>query len=201
MRPFEAFKTFRALKLHFTNEQYDYFYYCGKTRANIQQFEKSRDKYWYSKLAGHHSPLDLMVAGFVYGNVSWIRDIFESDCEAHLLEMQKRKQSLSYLFQQDLNQIDDLVEVCKVNGNMTPKLLTMQRRGIIMLESLVILNDVLKMFTYWDEKITDTVLWPSERLKALKYRSFLDYDRSFYRSLVKTKLNKESEKTLIQQTH
>lgn len=189
MNSFEAFKTYRALKLHFTNKKYDYFLYQGKSKATIQQFEKSRDKLWFGKLAKHHSPVDLIVANFAYRDVNWVGDLFDETGKNQHLELQRRQQSLTYLFQQDLANIESLVDVSRVSNNQTPKLLTMYRRGGIMLESICILDDIIKVVDYWDQKIEDTVLWPQIRMKIKKLQPFIDYDRDKFKALVKTKLN------------
>lgn len=189
MRSYEAFQAYRSIKLHFTNEKYDWFRYCGKTNATVQQFERSRDKLWYGKLAKHPAPIDLIVSNFAYRDVNWVGDLFDDQGKQQWMELQKRQQSMSYLFQQDLSKVDDLVAACKVVGNNTPQLLTLYRRGEIMLESLSILNDLLKVVDYWDQKIEDGILWPKIKLKIKKLQPFIDYDRFKLKPLVKSKLN------------
>jgi len=175
---FEAFKTYRSLKLHFTNDKYDFFKYHGKTRTTVQQFEKSRDKMWYGKVAKNTSPVDLIVSNFAYRDVNWVGELFDQEGSDSFTEMQKRHQSITYLFKNDLDKIDDLISACKVTNGQTPLLLTLFRRGTIMLETLCILDDLLKVCDYWDQKIGDTILWPTIRRKIKKYAPFIDYDSS-----------------------
>ena len=40
MTGFEVYKTYLALKQHFTKQEYDYFKYNGKVRANENSFEQ-----------------------------------------------------------------------------------------------------------------------------------------------------------------
>ena len=51
MTPFDVYKTYLALKNHFSKPKYDYIKYAGKTRASIEAFNKRKDKYWYEKLS------------------------------------------------------------------------------------------------------------------------------------------------------
>jgi hypothetical protein len=37
----------------------------------------------------------------------------------------------------------------------------------------------------WDKKIADTIVWPSMRLKFIKYTPFIDYDKSKYVKILK----------------
>ena len=50
MTPFEVYKQYVAVKLHFNNEKYDYIKCNGRTK-NITQnsFAKRRDKYYFEK--------------------------------------------------------------------------------------------------------------------------------------------------------
>jgi len=46
MEPFDAYKKFQALKLHFTSDSYDYFKYNGSVKVNKISFETKNDKYY-----------------------------------------------------------------------------------------------------------------------------------------------------------
>ena len=50
MDPFDVYKLYNALKLHFDNESYDAIKYNFKTTVNPQSFFKRRDKYFFAKL-------------------------------------------------------------------------------------------------------------------------------------------------------
>ena len=50
MTPFESYKTFLAVKSHFTTS-YDYIKYNGKVNATQSSFEVRKDKYQYYKLS------------------------------------------------------------------------------------------------------------------------------------------------------
>ena len=51
MTPFEVYKTYLALKNHFTQAKYDYNKYCGKVRASLNSFYKRKDRFWFEKLS------------------------------------------------------------------------------------------------------------------------------------------------------
>ena len=51
MTGYETFSLYQALKLHFTQESYDFFKYNGKTNVSVTTFENRKDKYHFYKHA------------------------------------------------------------------------------------------------------------------------------------------------------
>ena len=67
MVPFDTYKTYLALKNHFTKDSYDYHKYQGKSRASLQSFYKRKDRYWFEKLSRQKEEkdvIDFFVANF-----------------------------------------------------------------------------------------------------------------------------------------
>ena len=58
MDPFDSYKLYNALKLHFENEVYDAVKYNFKTTVNANSFFQRKDKYFFAKLAKTY-PKDL----------------------------------------------------------------------------------------------------------------------------------------------
>ncbi len=187
MTPFEAYKLFLAIKMHFTQPHYDFFKYNGKVNATIQAFEKRRDKYHFAKLAKHRDPTGYLVSYFISNtSATWIGDLFTEEVERGYTDYVARQQSLTYRFSTDLRQIeDDFIRYFKVKEGQHPPLLVLLKRGAIAFETFTILNRHLNFFPLWDKKIDDTVLWPSIRDKSLKYRPFIHYDKAKIKSFLR----------------
>ena len=47
MTGFDVYKTYLALKLHFTKDKYNYFTFNGKSRASQSAFDKRKDRYFF----------------------------------------------------------------------------------------------------------------------------------------------------------
>ena len=60
MTPFDAYKTYLALKNHFSKPNYDYFKYAGKSRTSIASFEKRKDKYWFEKISRNKDDKEIL---------------------------------------------------------------------------------------------------------------------------------------------
>ena len=186
MTPFEAYKLFLALKMHFTTPSYDFFKYQGKMNAKIQTYEKRRDKYQFHKLSRHKDPQGFLVANFAAGNNGWVGELFTEEAERVYTDYLARQQSLTYRFSSDLRELDDdFLSYFKVKEGQHPKLLTLVKRNSISFETFCILNDQLNFFPIWDKKIMDTVLWPSIRDRAIKYTPFIHYDKAKIKSFIR----------------
>jgi hypothetical protein len=187
MTPYEAYQLFLALKMHFTQPQYDYFKYNGKVNATIQTYEKRRDKFQFAKLAKHKDPMGYLVAQYAAGKFTgWVGDLFGEEGERIYTEYLARRQSLTYLFQSDLERLEeDFISKFKVKQGQHPELLVALRQDNISIETFTILNNLLNFFPIWDKKIQDTVIWPAYRDRSLKYSSFISFDKAKYKSFIR----------------
>ena len=187
MTPYEAYRSFHALKMHFTSN-YDYVKYNGKIKADVHSFDQRKDKYQYYRLSKKKDPFNFLIANFVDGDLKWIGDVFDDKSEEAYNSWLKRQQSLTYIFTQDLEKLCTLFNdnFIVVNGQH-PLLLKMYFRREITIETMIILDDILGIFKYWNKNIEDGVLWPSIYKKCMKYKPFFHYDSFKCRKILKTK--------------
>ena len=104
--PFDAYKYYMAIKLHFESESYDAAKYNFKTSISPQSFWKRRDKYHFAKLAKKFPTpddiVDFYISQFVSGN-KWVGDMLDRDeC---FTEWKRKKESLTYTFTNDINSL------------------------------------------------------------------------------------------------
>jgi T4 gene Gp59 loader of gp41 DNA helicase len=190
MTPFEAFKLYTAIKNHFTTESYDYFKYNGKVRASEHSFETRKDKYMFYKLSKHEDPLTFLVSNFAEGKKLWVGDLFDLDKQLAYNEFLRRKQSLTYIFESD---IDNLLEEFDKNFEVPeggyPHLLNLLVRKKLSKETFIIIQDCVRFFTKWNKQITDPVLWPQIALNCKKLHPFLEYDKDKYCGILRKKFS------------
>jgi len=105
LTPFEVYKKYIAIKLHFTSEKYDYFKSNGRSNATEVSFNRRGDYYFFCKLAKKYREyeiVDLFVSNFIANPTLWVGAIFgESSLEVYQ-QWQKRIESCSYSLKQDL---------------------------------------------------------------------------------------------------
>ena len=190
MVPFDTYKTYLALKNHFTKDSYDYHKYQGKSRASLQSFYKRRDRFWFEKLSRQKD--DKEIINFFVSNFTscsdpgslWIGEMIKEG-ELRYTSWQKRIQSLTYLFKQESQEIfENGVETVFDCSKGHPTLLKMFLSGQISLETLVIYDKIFLFGKNFDKKLKDPV-WETLSLKIKKYSPFLHIDVFHYKKILK----------------
>jgi hypothetical protein len=192
---FAAFCMYNALKLHFSSS-YDYFKYNGKTNLSQNTFMRRKDKYHFYKLSRKYSLQDLRdfyVANMIVDGHTWVGNITGPEGEENYRKWQKRIQSLTYRFEQDiiglLDACDAPEDMLKVPDNQLPLLLSEVMRGTIAIETLAILNDIMNFFPMWSKKIDDDIVWPNWKMKVEKYTPFVSYDKQKFKTILKESIH------------
>ena len=192
MTPFEVYKNYLAFKNHFTKKEYDYFKYCGKSRASLESFHKRKDRFFFEKTSRQKSDDEIkyyFVANFVECSDSqtlWIGEIIKNG-ESTYKEWMKKIQSLSYLFQTEINVFvnkENFNKLFECKRGQHPELLKLYLQKAITLETMVILNSILDYVKDFDSKLTDPV-WETVSLKIKKYTPFLNIDVAKYKKTLK----------------
>ncbi len=189
--PFDSYKTYLSLKNHFTKDSYDYFKYCGKSRATIQSFYKRKDRMWFEKVARQKTDqevIDFFVANFVSCNdpeTLWIGEMIREG-DSRYQDWQRKIQSLSYVFKEESqslfeeNKFEDVFKCSKGHPVLLKKFLN----GKISLETLVIYDRIFLFGNKFDKKLRDPV-WETVSRRIKKYSPFLHIDVLRYRKILK----------------
>lgn len=119
-----------------------------------------------------------MVANFITEDKSiWIGDLISKDAEDNYGKWKARQESITYIYKNDLNKLDDDLDLnLKVIDGDYPKLLRMYQFGDITIETLIILNKVVKFIPHWTNKIADSIIWPEYKRRLQKYEPFVKFD-------------------------
>ena len=179
IEPYDAFRFYMAVKMHFESDTYDCVKYNYKTSATQKSFWKRRDKFHFAKIANKFNEPNELINFFVAQFASekkWVGDMLTD--EDTWMQWQRRNQSLSYTFEQDINTLNELVnnfdELFKPTFSPYPTVVYYYMQGKISLETVVIL-DKLVSFT---KKcgVTDTIIWPDMKKRIQKYSTFINPD-------------------------
>ena len=192
MEPFEVYKYFLAMKLHFESDSYEAPKYNYKTSAKPQSFFKRRDKYHFAKLGRKFDEpnelIDFFTAQFTASdNRSWVGDMLQD--EEKYTDWQRRQQSLTYNFEQDINKLaeeagtfDDIFTI--LEGNNYPLVIEKYMQEEISLETVVILDRLTGFMRRADRSITETIVWPDVSKRIRKYGLLLRFDMNRMRKVV-----------------
>lgn len=187
MEPYDSFRFYQSIKLHFESDSYDAIKYNYKTSVKPQSFWKRRDKYFFAKVGKKFDDASELVRYYVsyfIQDKNWIGDMLDDDDTYRLY--QKRIQSLGYTFEQDLNKLVELGNFDQVldSSDGHPLAITSYMSGDINIETVVILNQLTGFMNKADKEITETIVWPDVSRKIRKYSPFVSYDLEKAKNIV-----------------
>tara|TARA_B100000427_G_scaffold293608_1_gene271674 strand:- start:678 stop:1295 length:618 start_codon:yes stop_codon:yes gene_type:complete len=174
MDPFDVYKIYLALKLHFTTESYDITKHKYAAKGKKETFLKRKDLTVLRKLARdfrRQEIIDILVANFVSGD-RW-GGMFDVEAMETYKKWKANKERLAYTFEQDLNSIQlrmekDNIEDATID-DQHPLILKMLLGKQIALETVVILN---KAVNFIDDYNDDLIL-KDTCLLVRKYSPFV----------------------------
>jgi hypothetical protein len=198
MTGYEAYKLYLALKLHFTTEDYDVIETQGRLlNVSKTSFERRTDYKLFEKLArkfiSKSDLIQFIIANFVYGNKNVI---YSQESYDNLITWKKRKESITWQFSNDLDEIlnknDNFEDFINPKSGM-PKLFNYYLGGNITFESMVILQNLTNYLSKWESMI---ILWHDHFLMIRKARPFVKYNvakiNNVYQKFLDLQTNKDS---------
>lgn len=188
MDGFKAYKYFMAVKLHFTTEKYDVFEMNGRVSGSRAAFEKRNDRGLFEKLGTKFDKdfdlIQFLVANFAYGHKNVV---YSADSDEYFRVWNKRKESRTQVFTNDLNYIINHIEMNRLSPEDLysteegmPLLLQMFIGNHITLETMVILQDYEDYLSKWEPLI---MMWHDYFLTIRKANRFVKYDKNKLQSV------------------
>lgn len=199
MDGFEVYKIYLSLKLHFSKDNYNFFTFNGKSRASLKSFENRKDKYFFKKLGtkyNQHELIEFFVSHFIKDGNLWIGNLSVNKSKTYS-EWKSKLQSMSFIFENEMKLLLEDYEfdsVFKIQNGNHPILLKEHLSDRVSLESMVILNKLVKYFPYFEKNISEPVVWPEIKKKIIKYEPFLSIDTSKYRCILLNICNSSTTK-------
>tara|TARA_R110002167_G_scaffold167824_2_gene365433 strand:- start:204 stop:815 length:612 start_codon:yes stop_codon:yes gene_type:complete len=192
---YNAYKTYIALKTHFTTDYYDYFEQKGKIKANEQSFLKRKDKFFFEKLENKYKEdlVDFFVSNMVTDQSAWVGSMVGDKAERVFNDWKKRRQSLKYSFREDMVSIRDYMDKNDITfdniftcvDDQHPIILKLLIAEEISIESFIILDRVLNFIRHINHFLLDEYIWLEYNKKVKKYSPFVVTDRKEYLTVMK----------------
>ena len=203
---FECYKMFIAMKNHFStkNDAYDYIKYRGRVSIHENTYLKRKDRSVFKDLSKKYTRKELenyFLSVFLSSNENGTAiargeflnssDLLSEETQDYYKLWKTRNQSLSYLFEEDFGRVLDLAvknelkfdEIFRCIDGEYPLVMQMERRGLISIETLVILDKILDFLDR--VRINDTIYWPIYKRKCKKYSGFLVINNKSYTKKVR----------------
>jgi len=195
MEPFEVYRHYLALKLHFTTDKYDIIKQQGRVKASKQAFLKRSDLFSIKKLAKNYTDkeiVDFLIANFVSGD-RW-GGMFDTEAKERYINWKNKQQSLSYLFTGDVKKLNNyiidnelqFIDLFATETGQHPIILKLLLSNRINLETVVILNKLGNFVAVFDTQLNDDLLWPDVSRLIKKYSPFVQIDKKKYDAILRS---------------
>lgn len=200
MEPYDVYRSYLALKLHFTTEKYNIIEQKGRIRASRQAFFKRSDLFNIKKLASNYSDneiVNFLVANFVSGD-KW-GGVFDSDARSNYLAWKKRIESITYILERELDKISFDAEKNNLDFNdyfvstnlQLPKVINLYLRNDVSIETLVIINKINNFVELVDSRLQDDIVWPDISRLIKKYSPFLNINKQKYDDIIRRRFRSD----------
>ncbi|MAB51147.1 MAG: hypothetical protein CMG80_05300 [Marinobacter sp.] len=199
MEAFDVYRSYLALRLHFTTDKYDVIKQRGRVRATKQSFFKRNDLLSIRKIAdtfNEKEVVDFLVANFVSGD-RW-GGVFNSEAKSNYNDWKRRIEAMTYTFTNDIDKLlfetekrDIKFEDIFDNGSNHPILLKKYLRKDVSIETMVILNEINNYVAILDKKLDNDIIWPDVSRIIKKYTPFLDVDKEKYESILRRRIRQD----------
>ncbi|MBT70719.1 MAG: hypothetical protein CMQ15_01560 [Gammaproteobacteria bacterium] len=180
--PFESYKLYNALKLHFETN-YDAVKYNFKSNVTPQSFFKRKDKYFFAKLAMKYNGQlkDFYISQFI-NTEKYIGDMMDKPAEENYARYKRIKESIHRVFSVDINILNEQEKqfdsLFKSENGQVPLVVKLWMQEEISLETIVILNSIFGFIDRESQNISDTIMWPDMKRIIEKYTPFVYYNRN-----------------------
>jgi hypothetical protein len=192
MEPFEVYRYYLALRLHFTTDKYDVIEQRGRVRATKNSFLKRKDLLSIRRVAETYSDkdiVDFLVANFVSGD-RW-GGVFDVESKERYQGWKKRIEAISYTFKKEIDKAVTYADKLGITFNQLfycnhgqhPFIIKMYLRNDISIETLVILNKLNNFTDQLDQELKDDLVWPDTSRIIKKYSPFLEIKKDKYNEI------------------
>ena len=184
---FRCYKYYIAIKLHFTKDNYNVFETRGNVKGSEEAFIARNDRYIFERIARKYDTdqkvIKYFVANFSYGNDAVVYN--ENDAEDNLQEFTRRRESLTRVVSNDLNEVIlqkekqglSRKQVFEFNLDSPPLLLKMYLGGKVTIETMFLLNKINGYLQLWHNN-SSMLLWEEEIRRIEKCEGFVKFNES-----------------------
>lgn len=198
MTGFEAYKIYVAIKQHFNPaNKYNYVQFKGNLKPlNVDKYEERNDRFYF-ELLGKKKKQDIIqfLVAFILDNDSedWIGDMDHSTSEDSYLNWKKRMESLTYLFTEDIKEVNEFLiargyrfdRLFEVEDGQHPLIFRFTQQKMINVETYIIMNQLLHFTVKFKKEIKDPYIFPAVQYKYDRYADFLSFDMKKYGDIMK----------------
>ena len=199
MEPIDVYLMYCAMKAHFGNTDYDFITYRGKSRVSRDSFYKRKDRFFFVKLSRKYKKYDeirdYFISNFIKDRNGYISSFNDENYENWKI----RRYSFYGIFSEEIRPfVKEFNPLFEVKKSEHPKLMKEFLGGRLSLETLIVLDELVKFTKKWNQKLKDDIIWLDLKKIMNDYKRFLTIDKNKYRIQLLNLIEESNDKGLLQ---
>ena len=199
MEPIDVYLMYCAMKAHFGNTDYDFITYKGKSRVSRDSFYKRKDRFFFVKLSRKYKEYneirDYFISNFIKDRNGYISSFNNENYENWKI----RRYSFYGIFSEEIKPfVKEFNPLFEVKKSEHPKLMKEFLGGRLSLETLIVLDELVKFTKKWNQKLKDDIVWSDLKKIMNDYKKFLTIDKNKYRIQLLNLIEESSDKGILQ---
>ena len=199
MEPIDVYLMYCAMKAHFGNTDYDFITYKGKSRVSRDSFYKRKDRFFFVKLSRKYKEYDeirdYFISNFIKDRNGYISSFNNENYENWKI----RRYSFYGIFSEEIKPfVKEFNPLFEVKKSEHPKLMKEFLGGRLSLETLIVLDELVKFTKKWNQKLKDDIVWSDLKKIMNDYKRFLTIDKNKYRIQLLNLIEESNDKGLLQ---
>ena len=199
MEPVDVYLMYCAMKAHFGNTDYDFITYRGKSRVSRDSFYKRKDRFFFVKLSRKYKEYDeirdYFISNFIKDRNGYISSFNDENYENWKI----RRYSFYGIFSEEIKPfVKEFNPLFEVKKSEHPKLMKEFLGGRLSLETLIVLDELVKFTKKWNQKLKDDIIWLDLKKIMNDYKRFLTIDKNKYRIQLLNLIEESNDKGLLQ---
>ena len=199
MEPIDVYLMYCAMKAHFGNTDYDFITYKGKSRVSRDSFYKRKDRFFFVKLSRKYKEYneirDYFISNFIKDRNGYISSFNDENYENWKI----RRYSFYGIFSEEIKPfVKEFNPLFEVKKSEHPKLMKEFLGGRLSLETLIVLDELVKFTKKWNQKLKDDIIWLDLKKIMNDYKRFLTIDKNKYRIQLLNLIEESNDKGFLQ---
>lgn len=193
---FLAYKTYLAIKQHFTRPKYDFFRYQGAINTNFEKYKNRTDRYYFYKLGKKYSANDLVyffAANLMEKPNTWIGELCNDEARIKFNDTMRKLNAIEYNFKQECEKLLDMAsksglkfnDIFKVSGNKHPYIVKALLQNKISIETYIVIDELVRFSDYLDKVLDEPLVYGRLKMRCDKYKPFVRFDMEKCKTILK----------------
>ncbi len=182
MEPIDVYLMYCAMKAHFSKNDYDFFTYKGKSRVSRNSFYKRKDRIFFVKLSKKYPEEEdlknYMVANFIMDRRGYVANFSDKNYE----QWKEKRSNFYNIFTDEIRPfVKNFNPIFEVKSSEHPILLKEYLGKRVSLETLIVLDELVKFSKTWDNRMAEDYIWFDLKKLMNNYKRFLTINKNQYR--------------------